>query len=60
MVSKWFIQFIRRHNGAIKNNAAISEEEKGKYLLREVYFHGLRHTSASLLVSQNVDVSISI
>jgi integrase len=56
-ISKWFLKFIRDHNEAIKNHASIPEEEKSKYLLREVNFHGLRHTSATLLINQNVDVS---
>jgi len=35
----------------------ITPEHKEQYLLREVNFHGLRHTSATILTSQNVDVS---
>lgn len=56
-ISKWFLKFIRDHNEAIKNDASIPKEEKSKYLIREVNFHGLRHTSATLLINQNVDVS---
>lgn len=56
-ISKWFLNFIRKHNEKINNDATIPEEEKEKYLLREVNFHGLRHTSATLLINQNVDVS---
>lgn len=56
-VSKWFLKFIRRHNEAIKNDVNIPEDKKEGYLIREVNFHGLRHTSATLLINQNVDVS---
>lgn len=56
-ISKWFLKFIRNHNKSIVNDDAISKEDKAKYLLPEVNFHGLRHTSATLLISQNVDIS---
>lgn len=56
-VSKWFLKFIRKHNASIMNDEAIQQKEKEKYLLREVNFHGLRHTSATLLINQNTDIS---
>lgn len=56
-ISKWFLKFIRRHNECIMKDESISKEDKEKYLLPEVNFHGLRHTSATLLINQNVDVS---
>ncbi|MCB2291575.1 site-specific integrase [Clostridium sp. CS001] len=56
-ISKWFLKFIRRHNQSIMGDNTIREEDKELYLIREVNFHGLRHTSATLLISQNVDVS---
>lgn len=56
-ISKWFLKFIRKHNEAIVHDDTISKEDKPKYLLPEVNFHGLRHTSATLLISQNVDIS---
>ncbi len=56
-ISKWFLKFIRRHNEAIMNDDTITKEDKVLYLVREVNFHGLRHTSATILISQNVDVS---
>lgn len=42
-ISKWFLKFIRRHNKNIMNDNSILEEDKPKYMLREVNFHGLRH-----------------
>jgi len=54
--SKWFSKFIKRHNFDVLNNDKISKEDKSKYLLPEVSFHKLRHTNASLLISQGVDI----
>jgi transcriptional regulator with XRE-family HTH domain len=34
---------------------SISKADKEQYLLDEVNFHGLRHTSATILISQNTD-----
>jgi integrase len=56
-ISKWFLKFIRKHNESIMKDETISKEDKAKYILPEVNFHGLRHTSATLLINQNVDVS---
>lgn len=55
-ISKWFLDFIRKHNNSIMNNNAIPEEDKPKYLLDRINFHGLRHTSATILINQGVDV----
>lgn len=55
-ISKWFLKFIRKHNKDIMDDNSIPEEDKSKYMLREVNFHGLRHTSATLLINQNTDV----
>jgi len=52
----WFSKFIKRHNEKIKNDDTIPENEKSSYLLPEISFHGLRHTSATLLISENIDV----
>ncbi len=56
-ISKWFLKFIRKHNKAITNDNSILEDDKRNYMLREVNFHGLRHTSATLLINQNTDIS---
>lgn len=56
-ISKWFLKFIRRHNKAILTDTSVLEDNKSKYILPEVNFHGLRHTSATLLINQNVDIS---
>lgn len=54
--SKWYLQFVRRYNEKIKADDNLSEEDKEKLILPEVNFHGLRHTSATLLISQGHDI----
>jgi len=54
--SKWYLQFIRRYNEKITNDEKLSGEEKEKLLLPEVNLHGLRHTSATLLIAQGHDI----
>lgn len=56
-LSRWFHNFIKKHNEKIINNDTIPKEEKDKYLLDEVNFHGLRHTSATILINQGLDVT---
>jgi integrase len=56
-LGKWFTRFIERHNSKIMDDDTISKEDKEKYLLDTVNFHGLRHTSATLLINQGVDVA---
>ncbi|MFA6939984.1 MAG: tyrosine-type recombinase/integrase [Clostridiaceae bacterium] len=36
---------------------AIQIKDKDKYLLPAINFHGLRHTSATILINQNTDIS---
>lgn len=56
-MGKWFSNFIKRHNDKILNDNTIPKEDKEKYLLDNVNFHGLRHTSASLLIAEGMDVA---
>ncbi|KAB3533840.1 tyrosine-type recombinase/integrase [Alkaliphilus pronyensis] len=53
---QWFKKFLRRYNEAIKSNVEIKEEDKQSLLLPDISFHGLRHTSATLLVSEKMDI----
>ena len=55
--SKWFSKFIKNHNDKIMKDDTIKKEDKDKYLLQVVNFHGIRHTNATLLISQGVDVT---
>lgn len=54
--SKWFSKFIKQHNDKIMNDDFIKKEDKEKFLIDVVNFHGLRHTSASLLIAEGMDV----
>lgn len=56
-LGKWFSTFIKRHNEKIIKDNTISKDDKEKYLLDNVNFHGLRHTSASLLIGEGMDVA---
>lgn len=56
-ISKWFNKFIKQHNEKIMNDETIAKEDKPNYLLANVNFHGLRHTSASILINQGLDVT---
>lgn len=56
-ISSWFNKFIKRHNEAILNDDSIPKEVKSNYILDNVNFHGLRHTSATILINQGVDVT---
>ncbi|MFZ5968413.1 MAG: tyrosine-type recombinase/integrase [Bacillota bacterium] len=53
---QWFKKFLKRYNERIQNDKSIPEDEKAKYLLPEISFHGLRHTSATLLIAEKMDV----
>lgn len=54
--SKWFHNYIKEYNAGIMEDEKIEKDDKHKYLLKEISFHGLRHTSASLLISKGKDV----
>ncbi|ERI92125.1 site-specific recombinase, phage integrase family [Clostridiales bacterium oral taxon 876 str. F0540] len=56
-LGKWFSKFIKRHNDTIMRDDNIPKEDKEKYLLDNVNFHGLRHTNATLLIGQGVDIA---
>lgn len=56
-ISLWFHDFIKRHNNKIMCDNTITKKEKTKYLLPEVNFHGLRHTNATILINQGLDVT---
>lgn len=56
-VSAWFTTFIKRHNEKVLKDENIPPSEKERYMLDRVSIHGLRHTSATLLIGQNVDIA---
>ena len=51
-----FKKFLARYNAKIEADTNLSEEEKAAALLPNISFHGLRHTSATLLIFGHVDV----
>lgn len=55
-LTKWLLKVIRKYNKDIMNDKDIPTEEKDQYLLPELSFHKLRHTSATLLISNNTDI----
>lgn len=51
-----FRKILRWHNDKISARKDISDNDKKRLLLPEITLHGLRHTSATLLISQSMDV----
>lgn len=47
---------IRLHNAEVANNDSLSGEEKNDLVLPDISLHGLRHTSATLLIANNKDI----
>ena len=54
--SNWFHKFIKDFNDKIMNDDSIKKDDKEKFLLDVVNFHGLRHTNASLLIGEGEDI----
>jgi integrase len=53
---QWFQKFIKRYNKKIQDDDSIPKDEKAKYVLPRIAFHGLRHTSATLLIAEKMDI----
>lgn len=51
-----FKDILEKYNNSILKNPELKEEEKKALLLPDITLHGLRHTSATLLISGHVDV----
>lgn len=51
-----FKSILKRHNDRVRQSEELTEEEKAALLLPDITLHGLRHTSATLLISQNLDI----
>lgn len=56
VLSKWLKKTITKYNESIINDESIIAENKKDYLLPKLSFHKLRHTSATLLISENTDI----
>lgn len=51
-----FKDVIRKHNDKILSNTEMSQEDKNALILPDIPLHGLRHTTATLLISKAIDV----
>ena len=51
-----FKKIIKLHNEQINASPQLTPEEKEALQLPNITLHGLRHTSATLLISQNIDI----
>jgi integrase len=56
-IGKWFSKFITKHNESVMKDESIPQKEKNDYILDKVSLHGLRHTCATLMIGQNVDIA---
>jgi integrase len=55
-VTHFMPKFIKKHNNKISKDQTLTQEEKDSLYLPKVSFHGLRHSNATLLISQNVNM----
>lgn len=53
---QWMSRFIAKYNEGVKQINTLTEGEKEALLLPAIPFHGLRHTSATLLIASNTDI----
>jgi len=54
--TKWFPKYIAKYNKSVMENNDIPEKEKEKYLVPIQNFHTTRHTNATLLISDGVNL----
>ncbi len=50
-----FKKIIRRHNRMIETDESLKPKQKQSLLLPDIPLHGLRHTSATLLIAKSID-----
>ncbi len=55
-VSSWFPEFLKRHTEIINKNETIKDDEKKLYTLPITNSHSLRHSAATLLINQGLNV----
>lgn len=55
-LTQWLLKVIREYNEKILDDKDIPIDDKKSLLLPELSFHKLRHTSATLLISNNTDI----
>jgi len=54
--TNWFPKFIKSYNDRIQTDNSMTEDEKKKFLLPVYNFHTTRHTNATLLIANGVNV----
>ncbi len=53
---QWMNRFISKYNDGVTKSDTITDKEKEAMKLPAIPFHGLRHTSATLLIASNTDI----
>lgn len=53
-----FVRFIKRQNQSVDSDETIIEEDKEKLKLPVIRIHDMRHTHATLLLRQHIDIKI--
>ena len=52
----WITKFLKRHNERIQSDKTLTKQEKEVLTLPVISYHGLRHTSATLLIAGHADI----
>lgn len=55
-LTNWLLKLLKRHNKSIDKDKDIPVKDKESFKIPVVSFHKLRHTSATLLIGQNMDI----
>jgi len=55
-VTHFVPKFIKSYNDKISKNEKYTDQEKEALYLPRITFHGLRHSNATLLISQNINM----
>lgn len=55
-LTNWLLKLLKKQNKDIDKDSNIPDEDKDSYKIPIVSIHKLRHTSATLLIGQNMDV----
>lgn len=53
----WFHKAVRHYNEQLEHNEVLEDEEKKKLMLPEIRLHDLRHTYATIMIANGVDIA---